>query len=118
MKKLIFILCLLLFFGCEQKTSERKLVALSNKTETHGSFFIGTGSINSEMKYIYLYRSQDNGIRQDYSTPACSTIYEVESEPKIIQRTREWCKCHWCSFYYIPKNSVKKIYNIDIDKGD
>jgi hypothetical protein len=106
-------------------SSEQQIYALQDNNSVKGSFFLGSGSIDGTMKYAYLIKSED-GVEIKYIDSDGVIIVEEDSnKPRIITYSNRftsgfWNKMSWCTIsdktkIYIPKNSVKYDYKVDLE---
>jgi len=77
MKKLLLLLLCLTFISCTKITVEWELLSLKRENATEGSFFLGSGSIGTEMYYIaYVKHRKDKKIYLKAFNAARTAIYE------------------------------------------
>ncbi len=104
----------------------QSVVALNDTSSVYGSFFLGIGTIQGTMVYVY-YTDEGNGIYQFHSADAhrCE-VHEVEG---IAPRVETWgphYKSPGCDYlffqsvmseryrFYIPPGSVQQNIGIDL----
>jgi len=115
-----FILCVgcFVFWNCSLPplVTERGLVAFSGNTQTRGSFFLLSGSIDEVPVYRYLYKVNTGGIKQSYKYIRKCTIFETDESPRleIIRDNGGWGKVRYN--FYIPYGSIKTNFELDISK--
>lgn len=109
-----------------------ELVCLQDNNSLSGNFFIGCGTINGTMKYVYYYNvTTDNkkGFKQgQIDCDDDITIYYADSSPYIEQIITKNVKSEgyfinhfaididWVYKkynFYIPTGSIKQDYNLD-----
>lgn len=126
---LSMLLGLLVALSLPMKTetimNEYKIVALQDNNSTSGNFYLGSGQINSEMKYVF-YCEEEDGFKMKqanfehtvikYSdTIKCEVYREIEVKSFINYFALD------CSveeenlkhIIYIPKGSIKSNYSLD-----
>ena len=82
---ILFLAAILFLFGCDDKIETRELVAFNSGSNSSGSFFLGSGSINERPVYKYLYK-ENGGIKMGYYSSLRSTVYEIGEgdNPRVI----------------------------------
>jgi len=103
-----------------------EIVALADGVNTEGSSFLGCGSIEG-VSYCFYYKKLPNGgYKQDKIEVENVTIFENDSIPPKIQYYRyefvndvwnDWALIPGCSCnvdIFIPYNSIKQNYNLDL----
>lgn len=103
-------------------TETRDLQAITMNGSVHGSFFLGTGTVDDEQSYIFYYKT-NGGFRTD-SVPADNVlIVEDNSNPRVITITsffpswlmygpfREWDDSYEI---HVPSGSVKPMINMNL----
>lgn len=109
-------------FPTEYKLIEKhNLLALNGNNKVSGNFFLGTGHINSEMKYYYIIKQKNGKI---IKTVSYNNIVIFNSENPKIEKYKKVYKNKLLNklifdplFYnkyriYIPKNSIKNKYEL------
>lgn len=117
-----FILMLALPADTKINTYTYKIEALQDNNSLSGDFFLGSGSVEGKMKYVFYYET-DGGFKMaqvDYE----DAIIKYSNEPKVIKHKEE----HTDSFInwfavdiftitnyeiFIPKGAIKSNYNLD-----
>lgn len=102
------------------------LEALQDNNSVSGSFFLGSGYINGEMKYVFYYEtdggykikqlSYDNAlIKYTNETPKVETYREVQTDAFINKFSvyMGGCGCNNKNIIYVPKGTIKQNYNLD-----
>lgn len=109
--------------------STTPIVAFSSKSNISGSFILGSGTIENEMVYYYIEKT--NMGNQIKSIPIDNSIYIVEdnnTQPNIsVQQKRkklpeQFRKWSWINAWLdskitiitIPENSISYEYNVDL----
>jgi len=99
---------------------------LQDNNSVSGSFFLGSGYINGEMKYVFYYET-DGGYKMkqiDYDkalikytneTPKVETYREVQTDAFINKFSvyMSGCGCNNKNIIYVPKGTIKQNYNLD-----
>lgn len=106
----------------EQPTSTTYLYALQDNSTASGSFFLGSGNIDGEQKYVYMAKTK-NGYRMGSIPAEDCYINESADKPKIEQYKNGYKSKFFRNnlFFlgddsykiYIPKGSIK--YNFEVD---
>ena len=113
--------------GPYESQEPQRLYSLSNKTSVSGSFFLGSGSVHGEDYFYFLDRAPlGYYIRKVASN--ISFINECIEYPYYIISIPTY-KYKWIKYltplpplrsevyqFYIPKNSIKYGFNVDINK--
>jgi len=113
--------------GTYETTSETyKLEALQdNNGGASGSFFLGSGTIDSKMKYVFYYESDKNKYKMGQVDYEDATVTYVDEyvEPNVIKYADELTDAFINNFtvnfrspWYdinIPKGSIKSGYMLD-----
>ncbi|WP_424493904.1 hypothetical protein [Salinimicrobium sp. GXAS 041] len=93
---------------------------LNDNQGISGSFFLGTGNINGEMKYVFYERNEDYFWLREIDYNRASIKY-TDSIP-VLETYKERCKPSlWglndsSNVYYVfrvPEGSIKTGYNLD-----
>lgn len=102
---------------------QTNLQAISTSSGTTGSFFLGTGSIDSTLYYVYYAKSADGSFRMDKIEADSVSIVESGSQEPALIRTcysppEWWMKgCHKNTYRIIvPPGSIKPMINMDLPK--
>jgi hypothetical protein len=104
-----------------------KLETLQDNDNLKGSFFLGSGQIEGEMKFVFYYED-NNGFKLDQVDYNKVLIKYSNEDPKIEIFKQEYIKnsiinifaidCLGCGFYpkyiiYVPKGTIKNNYVLD-----
>lgn len=108
------------------------LGALNDGRETQGSFFLGSGTIDSVPSFMYYVQEGDGYVLRDW--PASSSkVVETEGDPKVVYNCYDysdvWLPFRWAPqmvedgsvydcrhafvTFYVPPGSVKQQYTLD-----
>lgn len=103
----------------------REIVAFKDNNSTSGSFFLGSGYVDGDMKYCAMIKNEDGSYEmKTYDTDEC-LIIETNDTPKIEKRgycfKTEWL--NWFFFnmklneyvFYIPEGSICNNYVVDLE---
>lgn len=97
------------------KVFQNNIEALQDGNSIHGSFFLGCGSVNGEMKY-FLYIN-DNGTYQLKEFPSCKVkIRYSEGSPRIITHEVEITK-DLMNYFALDDDIGEQTYIIEVPKG-
>ena len=124
---LILTLSLLATVLCESEEvieSSKELIALKDNSTIDGTFFLGSGSINGEMKYVAMVKDK-NGYKMETYRIEDVYINEVDNNFRIEEIGYEFKNENMYLFFgniknhtyrvYIPKDSVVQNYKIDLE---
>ena len=108
--------------------SRTELVALKDNTGISGSFFLGSGNINSTMKYYYLVnsefglemRSVEAGVariqEKDDESPHLRIMKKQYADPWIRGKIWNLCPARENIYVFvIPPDSVLRDYRVDLE---
>lgn len=124
---LFWIMIGLMFFvgfcPVSTKTEELQLAAISNSKGVSGDFFLGSGMMNNQeiIKFIYYPDPNDKTKKKISKVGVNDDVIIIEDNnvvPKLIttiyykKLNSEYRREKYT--FYIPENSIKEIYNIDI----
>ena len=103
------------------------LEALKDNGSISGSFFLGSGQIDGEMKYIYYYEEDGYYKMGDIDNDKAKIKY-VDGDPYIEEyklKAKEGAFINYFAFdnlpeyteyiIYIPKGSIKRDYKLDAE---
>lgn len=103
----------------DTETEERALISLGNDSETKGSFFLGTGTVEEDQVYVYLV---DTNLGAEMKTVKVSNARIVEGggEPRIeywrLCDLTVWLPWPACSrpilVFHIPPGSISREFTI------
>lgn len=105
--------------------SKTPLVALQDNTTSRGSFFLGSGSIQGEMRYFY-FRQEGVGYKAE-SKPAYSSLIveDEEKAPYLVEYHWRFINPNAWKWglepnttrddeFHIPKGSILRNYTLDL----
>lgn len=106
-----------------QTTSE--IYALADNSGIEGSFFLGSGSIDEEMKYVYVVEVEGKGYKMHTIDADSAYVQYYDGTPKMVETTY-WFKSELLNFFgicpsgteyifYIPEGSITNSYVIDLE---
>lgn len=103
----------------------REIVAFKDNNSTSGSFFLGSGYVDGDMKYCVMIKNENGSYEmKTYDTDECFII-ETNDTPKMEKRgyyfKSEWL--NWFLFnmklneyvFYIPEGSICNNYVVDLE---
>lgn len=103
---------------------ESPLLALQDNTSVSGHFYLGGGSFNGSMQYVYMVPTSEGtqmvtvGVNQNVfvieSDNPKVEIYEVKFSNNILNYFAEPIEQYNRTKLYIPKGSIKYDYNVDL----
>ena len=104
-----------------------RLYALNDGSQIHGSFFLGSGTINEKFVYHFYKRVGTNTFRHDYIDASGVNIIENKNvNPRIEFYKKKRKKCKYGKWHihegerggatkiFVPKGSIKNVYNLDL----
>lgn len=126
----LFGLIIAVFGGCicnpqVPEVETTYIYAMSDTMGVEGSFFLGSGSIDSEMKYIYMEKTEKGmKIADPIDTENAYINYIEEGEAPRIEKIHYitdnnvlnflFIFPHSETYIYIPEGTIKEVYNIDL----
>ena len=107
------------------QAEEKKLYAVQDTFGTEGSFFLGSGSVDGKMEYVYLTKENKGYLMQSVPVEDVFIIEDNTTKPKMTKHYERFKNDTlelifpdlWGDTYYnitIPKGSIKYDYNIDL----
>lgn len=107
------------------KVDSYKIVCLQDNNSTNGSFFLGTGIIKGEMKYVFYY--EQNGAYKMKQTDYNNTSIKYSDSIRVERFRQEEVKAFINYFalddigsesnmefiIYVPKGTIKNNYSLD-----
>jgi hypothetical protein len=129
MKKLLSLLfIIILFYGCgmdDKVLKQIPVVSIFAERGIHGSFFLGTGTIDTRDYYFYFIRMPDGGLKRIQIRSSMVVIYEGYDNPymtwigwKSVTPDRYVEACFDCLTWssqvklYLPRNTIIKKFEI------
>jgi hypothetical protein len=117
------------FTGTDESRSwETKLRALNTGSEVHGQFFLGSGRIDEDPVFSFLYEQADGGVKLSSVPADRSTVYEHETNNDrpflTTTETHRAANQFWAPFtlsprvsgyqydFHIPEGSVLNSYEV------
>ncbi|MEN2765755.1 hypothetical protein [Ornithinibacillus xuwenensis] len=106
------------------KYDEKQVYALQDNNSINGNFFLGSGSVEGEMKYYYMIET-GRGLQMQSASANHSFINETDNDTPKVELYKEefkndfiqWLSPAWYITEYeftIPIDSVKQNFNIDL----
>lgn len=107
----------------EEVVDEFEIVSLQDNSSTEGSFFLGCGSINGSMKYVFYYKSDESYkmFMVDYYM-AEIVLTDKKSYNKQIRTVKTDALINKFAFgslpenryvFYVPSGTIKQSYSLD-----
>ena len=90
---------------------EQKLYALSDGNEIEGSFFLGSGSIDDNMKYVYIVEIEDKGYKMKTLGVNHAYINYTDETPTLVTISYVFDN-NILNFFAVPFESHEYIFNI------
>lgn len=117
---------MLFLVPCHQQFEEHEkveIVALKNRVAVGGSFFLGSGQINSLPYYFFYYKTDDGGVKMGKLLAEDVTIYEekrsggylAKVDKKQTYEIKGWMK--WLVPSILRTESLFQRYAIHIPEG-
>lgn len=103
------------------------IYAMSDTMGVEGSFFLGSGNIDSEMKYVYAQETEKGITIKTVDADNAYIKYIDEGEDPYIEKIEyhhesgfvEWlfspAVLYHETFIYVPEGTVKNVYNVDLE---
>jgi len=102
-----------------------KLVAFADNMNTTGSFFLGCGTVEEEMRFHFYYKGKLGAEYGWINTNNTYIIEESTGKPRIetyYKRLNEGSSWIWWTtinkktkrIIYVPEGSIKQNYNLDL----
>lgn len=102
----------------------KEVYALQDNMNTTGQFFLGSGSVDSKMKYYFIVK-EDKGMNMQSVDAKESYVNEIDNakpnvnhyQQQFKNKTVQWLTPAWPSDEYIfeiPTDSIIQNYNIDL----
>lgn len=116
-----------------QKTDEvvgtKPIVALKDKSEVHGSFFLGTGSIDGELVYYAMvdtgggaYQPQQFAISEVRVHENSNASPRVDTVKQVFKQPYCWLLVPGCEslsnrtyHFYVPDNAIDRTFKLDME---
>jgi len=122
MKKLAFLIIIVMMLcSCAHYTKQLELVNLHDAQGITGGFFLGSGSIGSELFYICYVKDENiyrrlilnNGARIHFTKEIPYIVIAWNEITETSARWWEQTKQNTTSIdIYIPEGSIKQIYSL------
>lgn len=111
MKKLLFVLVIIIFIGCNSIYEKHDLLSIKTDDRYSGSFILGCGSINNIDYYFFYYKEYDGGIQKMRMPCYRTLIYEVDSSPYV--EFRKVLRDIIDVKIYVPKNTIIREFKLN-----
>lgn len=132
------ILCLIIFASCSVATaaigsvfSEEEylyqetsmpIVSLEDNMKQQGKFFLGSGTVNNELHYYFVLKTEHGFKVKNVSAEETEVRYDSQPHIVIKQATgfKHWYNYIWAipiktqSTIYVPEGTIINNYNIDL----
>jgi hypothetical protein len=119
-----FVVAYILPMDTETKIDTYKIICLQDNNDQSGKLFLGTGSIEGKMKYVFYY--QEDSIYK-LKQIDCENASIILSDSARVERYRkektkafinyfaldDLCEHSMMFVIYVPKGSIKNNYNLD-----
>lgn len=73
-----------------QLHQESSILSIKHENSIEGTFFLGSGSIDSETYYFYLQQREDGGIKYSKINTSDAILYETEDNFRIERWRKEY----------------------------
>lgn len=109
-----------------EKVESVEVISLNDNSNTEGTFFLGSGSVNEELVYYYAYES-DKGITVGEIDADEVYINYTDKQPRLEEYQTKFKSefLNWSFAYlgedscyyklYIPEGSIIEEYKIDLE---
>ena len=120
-----FIVAIVLPVNFETTKWQENLVTLKDNNSVSGNFFLGTGTINGQMKYVYYQQNYDSTYQMWQVDYFNAKIKYTDGQPKVNITDVRRQKSLWNKFaidmdgssqtyiFEVPKGSIKNSYELD-----
>ena len=103
-----------------------KLYAFEDDASIEGHFFLGSGRVDGEMKYYYIYETDDGGYKMDSIDTSNAVLYYIDDDNCRIEYDNFVYSNPVHYFFgigplettykiYIPKGSIINNYQVDLE---
>lgn len=108
----------------QKEVSEFEIATLQDNSQVKGSFFLGSGTINGTMKYVFYYKSGDSYIMHMVSYSSAEIII-TDKKPYLKQISYEKTSAFINLFaldleipqtefyFYVPEGTIANDYSLD-----
>lgn len=103
------------------KAGEWDLQSIGTSSQTHGSFFLGIGQVDSYPTYNYFAKVGPHDYQEEWAYTDNSTVHESDSTPHV-EYWKEKSPNNWLGLFadgsdesyefYVPSGSVVKTYEL------
>jgi hypothetical protein len=117
-------------FGPEPVTHKERVTlrSIQDNDTLHGSFFLGSGSVDDVPTYSYYKQVAENSFAREDVDASLATIHYTDARPYFIHNYKRHDGCGFCNWYintnagyivdehydfYIPKGSIVNEYRLD-----
>ena len=106
---------------------EEPIYALSDNESIEGSFFLGSGRINGDMKYVFIAEEENGKIMKDINAGNTYIIEDDDEEPRIEYYYERYKNKSIPKYFFgiddsfshyvvrIPEDSIMNQYKIDLE---
>lgn len=123
----LMFICWCVIPSHELKTGKSDLVSLNDAAGVKGSFFLGTGSVSSDLTYYYYQRETNGGFTGQSQTAKDAIVYQDEQNyPHVEHWGRAWdwgwigffvpagpCVRDQCHDLHVPQDSILPGFKLD-----
>jgi len=120
----IFLILLLqsIFALTRLEPVQYRIQSIADNSEIHGSFVLGSGSINSETYYCYYYNHIDGGYALGKTSTNNSRIIEWNKSYAVREVNYSICDSEWWivnrhrtggTIFRVPRGTIKRRFNLD-----
>jgi len=125
----IWVVLMLVFNGTADRefvvVKDRQIQGLKDTQVTSGSFVLGSGSVDGDMVYYYMFRSGE-GYLMGSADASTTVLVEGVKKPRIVVKraefTNKFIKRNFGEptdddkiTLYVPKNTIKINYEVDME---
>ena len=103
-----------------------KLYAFEDNTSVEGHFFLGSGKVDGEMEYYYIYETEDGGYKMDSIDTSDAVLYYIDDDNCRIEYD-DFVYSNPIHYFfgigplettykiYIPEGSIINNYQVDLE---
>ena len=95
----VVVAALLTIPGGAPNVERKDIIALQDNIVTEGHFFLGCGSIDSELTYFYMVKTDDGGyVAEDILADVCIIYEDNPGVPYVVLESRHATLAPWFTF--------------------
>ena len=123
MSVVVIAMCIILVMvstDAEEVVEKYDLVAINDAQSVNGSFFLGCGSINENMYFVFYFEKADGAIQYKRVKAEWCSVYESDEyktpKAELINKGNLLSgACYESAKFYVPVGTIKRNYNLDLE---